>query len=124
MVGRRLTTVTALTYALEVALSDWPPGDDEYFPLRIMERLRALKELTQVRSAGWTNGIANVRVWPYSDSIVEVVRERLAPLETVVEPQEWLPRRYSRPPDRWRWRAEPALLMVEPVAGGSETMTP
>jgi hypothetical protein len=79
-----------------VESEDWPPGDGEYFPRRIMEQLELLKELTQVRSASWTDGIAEVTVWPYSDAIVEAVRERLAPIETVVEPQEWLPRRYSR----------------------------
>jgi hypothetical protein len=84
-----------------VETDDWPPGDGEYFPLRIMERLRALRELTHARSAGWTNCIAEVTVWPYSDAIVEAVRERLAPLETAVEPQEWLPRRYSRTGRRW-----------------------
>jgi hypothetical protein len=61
-----------------------------------MEQLEALRELTQARSASWTDGIAGATVWPYSDAIVEAVREPLAPLETVVEPQECLPRRYSR----------------------------
>jgi hypothetical protein len=60
-----------------------------------MERLEALKPLTDARGAGWTDGIAKVTVWPYDDEIVAAVRERLAPLEAVVEPQETRPRRYA-----------------------------
>jgi hypothetical protein len=72
---------------------DWPPADDEYLPWRIMQRLRSLHDLTEVRSAGWTNGTAEVTIWPFSNVIVAAVRERLAPLTAVVEPQEELPRR-------------------------------
>lgn len=75
---------------------DWPPGEGEYFSRRIMQRLDALMELTEVRSAYWANDTADVTVWPYSDDIIAAVRERLAPLGATVEPQDWLPRRYSR----------------------------
>lgn len=74
---------------------EWPPGEGEYMPHRIMQRLEALDELTQVRQTGWENNTAQVSVWPYSDHIAEAVRERLAPLKAVVEPQDWLPRRLS-----------------------------
>jgi len=57
-----------------------------------MERLRTL-HMTEVRSTGWTDGTAEVTVWPFSDEIVAAVRARLAPLTAVVEAQEELPHR-------------------------------
>jgi hypothetical protein len=78
-----------------VESDEWPPHENEYFPRRIMQRLEALKELTQARSANWTNDTAEVTVWPYNDEIVQAVRDRLAPLTAHVEPQDWLPRRLS-----------------------------
>jgi len=80
---------------LVVETDDWPPRAGDYVPRRILLRLGSLCHLTQVRSAGWTNNVAEVTVWPYNDDIVAAVRERLAPLAAIVRPQEQLPRRYS-----------------------------
>src|SRR3954449_9076713 len=91
----RLDAAATHTDTAGVETQGWPPPEGEYMPQRIMQRLEALQDLTQVRSAGWTNDTAEVTVWPYSDEIVAAVRDRLAPLEARIEPQDWLPRRLS-----------------------------
>ena len=70
---------------------DWPPGEVADWSLQIILRLDSLCSLTQVRRAKGGPGRAEVAVWPFNDEIVAAVRERLAPLETLVEPQDWLP---------------------------------
>lgn len=60
----------------------WPPRAGDYFPRRILLRLESLRDVTRVLSAGWTDNVAEVTVWPYNDDIATAVRERLAALAT------------------------------------------
>jgi hypothetical protein len=71
---------------IDVDEDAWPPGPDEYYPRRVIDRLSTLSELTDFRGSWWDGDTATVGVWPYSDEIVEAVKQRLDPLRVTVRP--------------------------------------
>jgi hypothetical protein len=75
----------------------WPPGPDDYFHRRVLERLEPLRDVTDLRRSARDGEAAVVGVWPYDDDIAQAVAERRRPLTVTVVPEpRVLPTRYSK----------------------------